>query len=199
MNNENWMKQITIKMRVFYFSCIAIMLFGMIMFVTGNVAVNYMGFALDSSERLYVGRNTGIDVYENGTKIKAISPPSSRHYAFTVKDDRIVSAVNNTVYILSLDGEEIESYTDNYEALHDMEKNGKIFILPSGSEYVSKNLFGFYKIMRDDGVCVYSMPLLDYIVNLSFWLAALGLGGFVIYVLIKIGKIPSLLKKCLSL
>ncbi|MGM9597622.1 MAG: hypothetical protein ACI3XO_07400 [Eubacteriales bacterium] len=188
---EKWMKSTMI------FCMITVPIMGAIImsYALGWVAASYEGFALDSEERLYVGKNTGIEVYENGNKIRTISPPSSRSYVFTISDDKIVSSVvtsaGNMIYVMNLEGEIIEKRADSYDTHLKLKRNSKSFVSESGNEYISSSCLGYYRIMRSDGVCVYSMPVLDYIVNVvaSF---ALGLSYliFVTTMLIKSGRLP---------
>ncbi len=184
---EKWMKSTMI------FCMITAPIMGAIImsYASGWVAAKYVGFALDSAERLYVGKNTGIEVYENGNKIRTISPPSSRAYVFTVSDDKIVSSVGNMIYVMNLEGEIIEKRAESYDTYREMDRNSKRFVSESGNEYISKSCLGYYRIMRSDGVCVYSMPVLDYIVNVvvSF---AVGLSYliFATTMLIKTRRIP---------
>ena len=184
---KQWMKSTMI------FCMITVPIMGAIImsYALGWVAASYEGFALDSEERLYVGKNTGIEVYENGNKIRTISPPSSRAYVFTVSDDKIVSSVGNMIYVMNLEGEIIEKQTISYDTHLKLKRNSKRFVSESGNEYISSSCLGYYRIVRDDGVCVYSMPVLDYIVNVvaSFALV-LSYLIFVTTMLIKTGRIP---------
>lgn len=184
---EKWMKSTMIFCMIICPIIVAIML----SFESGWVAASYEGFALDSAERLYVGKNTGIEVYENGNKIRTISPPSSRFYVFTISDDKIVSSVGEMIYVMNLEGEIIEKRTISYDTHLKLKRNSKRFVSESGNEYISSSCLGYYRIMRSDGLCVYSMPVLDYIVNVvaSF---ALGLSYliFVTTMLIKTGRLP---------
>lgn len=187
---EKWMKSTMI------FCMITVPIIGAIMlsFASGRVAMRYVGFALDSAERLYVGKDTGIEVYENGNKIRTISPPSSRDYVFTVSDDKIVSSVvtsaGNMIYVMNLEGEIIEKRAESYGTYREMDRNSKRFVSESGNEYISSSYLGYYRIMRSDGVCVYSMPVLDYIVNVAFIVVVLG--GLIIgtIMIIKTRRIP---------
>ena len=184
---KQWMKSTMI------FCMITVPIMGAIImsYALGWVAASYEGFALDSEERLYVGKNTGIEVYENGNKIRTISPPSSRFYVFTISDDKIVSSVGEMIYIMNLEGEIIEKRAESYDTYREMDRNSKRFVSESGNEYISKSCLGYYRIVRDDGVCVYSMPVLDYIVNVvaSFALV-LSYLIFVTTMLIKTRRIP---------
>ena len=85
-NMRNWKKTVVI----FLLIICPIVIFVLVSFISGKAISEYVGFAVDSSERLYVGTNAGIEVYENGVRIKTINPPSSRSYVFTIEDEKIV-------------------------------------------------------------------------------------------------------------
>ena len=84
---KNWEKTVGIFLLIMCPIVISVL----VSFISGSAISEYMGFAVDSSERLYVGTNAGIEVYENGVKVKTIDPPSSRSYAFTIEDEKIIS------------------------------------------------------------------------------------------------------------
>ena len=159
----------------------------LVSFISGSAISEYMGFAVDSSERLYVGTNAGIEVYENGVKVKTIDPPSSRSYAFTIEDEKIISSVGDTVCVFSLDGELLEKHQDNYDNFHEMKSNSTKFVSPSSKEYRSKNILGYYKIMQGDK-CVYAMPFFSYIINVLFVVCIICILSFVIVMVIKMYK-----------
>ncbi len=191
---QQWMK----PTGIFCLIVVPIMGMCMLFIISGRVAMSYQGFSLDSSERLYVGKNTGIEVYENGNKIRTISAPSSRSYAFTVSNDRIVASVGDTINIMNLEGKLIEQQPDNYAAFNEMKRNSSKFVTSSGKQYSKTNICGYYKIVRNDGVCVYSMPLLDYIVNVVIYACGLSTLVFVVAMLVKL-KIIKIGKKGFSI
>lgn len=153
----------------------------MILGLSGVVAMTYEGYAVDSAERIYVGKNTGIEVYDGAEKIRTISPRTSRCYKFTVQEnDTILLSTGKTVYLIDQDGETIEQYQDDLmRTYRDIESEQKHFTSASGTEYEQTNMFGYYRIMRSDGVCVYSMPWLDYAARIVFFLAFISLFIFI--------------------
>lgn len=179
----NWKKTVVIFLLIMCPIVISVL----VSFISGNTTSEYMGFAVDSSERLYIGTNAGIEVYEDGVKVKTIDPPSSRSYVFTIEDEKIVSSVGDTICIFSLDGELIEKHQDNYDNFHEMKRSSTGFVSPSGKEYRSKNTLGYYKIMQGDK-CVYAMPLFSYIVNVLFVVCIICILSFVIVMVIKMYK-----------
>ncbi|MCI5513872.1 MAG: hypothetical protein MR471_07140 [Clostridia bacterium] len=177
---KNWKKTVA----VFLLIICPIVIFALVSFISGKAISQYVGFAVDSSERLYVGTNAGIEVYENGVKVKTIEPPSSRSYVFTIEDEKIVSSVGDAICIFSLDGELLERYEDSFDNFLKMKSNSTGFVSPSGKEYGSKNTLGYHKIMQGDK-CVYAMPLFSYIVNVLFVACIICILSFVIVMVIK--------------
>ena len=49
--------------------------------------LSFYGFALDSQNLLYVGRDNVIEVYKGNEKVFDINPKTSRAYAFTINND----------------------------------------------------------------------------------------------------------------
>lgn len=93
---------------VFLLIMCPIVIFALVSFISGKAISQYVGFAVDSSERLYVGTNAGIEVYENGVKVKTIEPPSSRSYVFTIEDEKIVSSVGDAIVFSALMGNSLK-------------------------------------------------------------------------------------------
>ena len=80
----------------------------------GYVSISYNGFAIDSLDNLYVGKENKIEKYYNDVLIGTIDPQTSRAYAFTIKDDTILLSTTSTVYTLDLNGN-IVSEREDYE------------------------------------------------------------------------------------
>ena len=77
----------------------------LMMVITGTATLSISGFAVDSSDRLYVGMQKEICVYENGTIIDRLSPHTSRTYIFTItEDDTILLSTSTTIYVMDLKG-----------------------------------------------------------------------------------------------
>lgn len=70
--------------------------------------LSFYGFALDSQNLLYVGRDNVIEVYKGNEKVFDINPKTSRAYAFTINDDIIVLSTSEFVYKIDLSGNVIE-------------------------------------------------------------------------------------------
>lgn len=160
--------------------------------VTNRVGLGYDGFAADSHERIYAGRSGVIDIYENGKKVGEAEAPSSRWYSFMIDDnDRIISVRGaESYYISDLDGREIEKREYSSDVYDEILKRRKQFSSPAGREYTVSNIFGYYRVLRDDGVCAFAMPVFDYIINLMLFAMFPCLLTFVLVLLTKMDRIP---------
>lgn len=93
---------------VIIFICIVapIVLFCFLMILSGRVTVNLKGYAVDSSDNHYIGKEHSIEVYKEQKLINNI-PIQYTDYAFTIKNGQeIVLSANNNTYYLDLQGNE---------------------------------------------------------------------------------------------
>ena len=160
------------------FLCIdfSVIAFCFLMIFSGRVTISVKGFAVDSGDDLYVGKEHCIEVYKDGQMIKII-PVKYTDYAFTIKNDRIILSANNYTYQLDLSGKEIskEKDTETYSELCRINS----FEAENGDTYKKSTLFGYTKIIRNDNEAVYSMPAFDYCILI---LLVLAIGSFVIFI-----------------
>ena len=134
----------------------------------GYVSISYNGFAIDSLDNLYVGKENKIEKYYNDVLIGTIDPQTSRAYAFTIKDDTILLSTTSTVYTLDLNGNIVSEREDYELETFNMLQHQKNFTAANGKTYFLKSSFGRKKIVSEDGNVIYNMPVKDYIVKLMF-------------------------------
>ena len=157
-----------------------------LMSVSGYASDEFDGFAVDSNNLLYVGRVSGIDVFENGIMIKTIKPPPNKTYRFTIEDENIKLSNSQEVYLLDLDGNIISEAEDTYtHTYNELNKNKKEFIAKDGTKYNTHYKLGRLEILKNGEECVYTMPLSDYIVRILFTIASLNLVAIVTVALFK--------------
>ena len=158
-------------------------LFCFIMLFSGNVTFFLHGFGVDSNDRLYIGKERVIEVYDNAGSSKTI-PVDHLNYRFAVENgNEIVISSGNRIYRLDLDGNEIsESETKD----NDMQPfNASMIKSDNGDIYRKTEWFGYTRITRNDNEVVWSMPLLDYIIFLLLTAACASLVIFVVVFIIK--------------
>ena len=180
------------SLSVFSLACIFVvlsLLASVVMFflLTGKVNLFYTGFALDSQGRLYVGKASKIDVWEDGRYITSISPQTSHGYAFTIQHDSILLAANSNLYTMDLSGniltQKEDAHTQEYNRLYAQRKR---FTQTDGVSYRSQNCMGYYTISCMDNQNdepIYRMPLLDYAIKI---LCVVTYVSWAIYILIMI-------------
>lgn len=147
------------------------MLVSFILISSGKVSTSLNNFAIDSHDRVYVGKKYLIEVYENGDLVNTINPLTSRTYAFTILDDDVILLSTSSVeYLMDMDGHVISSREDVGTSTYNKIKNNKEFIAKSGEVYELKNHFGRYSIVSDENI-IYCMPTFDYIIKFLYNLA----------------------------
>lgn len=135
--------------------------------------LSFYGFALDSQNLLYVGRDNVIEVYKGNEKVFDINPKTSRAYAFTINNDIIVLSTSEFVYKIDLSGNVIEKSEDIYSKTYtDIEKSKKRF-KTDNNEYFLKNNFGRYKIIDNNKNVLYELNAKEFSVKLLFIISML--------------------------
>ena len=142
--------------------------------ITGAITTSYSGFAVDSYERIYVGTESEIEVYDKGLLLKTISPKTSRGYAFTIQEDNtILLSTSTTVYVMDLDGNVINEYDDvGTKTFNMLQREKKTYVAENGSTYYLKNKMGRIEIVNDNNDVLYKMPILDYIIKLLLFFSS---------------------------
>lgn len=152
-----------------------IMAICLILIISGSVSVFYSGFAVDSSGIIYIGKDSKIEKYYNGKVIGVLNPKTSRGYAFTIQnDDTILLSTASYVYVLDLDGNQLDKWEDIDTKTFDKLQYMREYIAKDGHKYKMKSQFGRTFIYKGDEI-VYRMPLPDYLVKISFFLSFLSL------------------------
>ena len=172
------------KLLIEYLSIgVPIMLICIILLVSGNVSLSTYSFALDSAGKLYVGKESKLEVYSNETLIMTIFPMTTKGYLFTIKnDDTILLSDASTVYIMDLTGTVLSQREDRFsETFSTLDNSKKTFVTKNGHNYQKRSIWGrdvIVHVFGNDEIVIYRMPLLDYIVKILFWL--LLMSGFII-------------------
>ena len=102
------------------------------------------GYAVDSSDNLYIGKEHSIEVY---------------------KEQKLI----NNIPI---------QYTGAICRINHFESE-------KGDVYIKSNMLGYYRIIRNHGEVVYSMPVFDYLVLVTMILAFLSVFAFVFILVLK--------------
>ena len=146
----------------------ACVLFICVMLVICNaVTLSIESFAVDSQNRIYIGRPEEIHVYEGDRLVKRISAQTSRGYQFTVlKSDAILLSTSSNVYTMDLDGNVLSVREDvgtkTYNKLQYARKN---FTSHKGDQYQIRDALGRAKIVKNGTETVYQISVLSVIVK----------------------------------
>lgn len=162
---------------IFIWIVVPIIAFCFFMTFSGRATVSIHGFAVDSSDNLYIGKERKIEVYQENRIINSI-PIQYTDYVFTIKKGQeIIFSADNYTHYLDLQGNEFkkEKDTHTYSALCQINK----FDSENGDIYTKSNLFGYTRIIRNNSEVVYSMPKFDYIILI---LIVLAFGSMVVFV-----------------
>jgi hypothetical protein len=157
--------------------------------VLGFTSTDFNGFAVDSNNRLYVGRDE-IEVYENGELLKTINPKTSRAYVFTIQDDdTILLSTASKVFIMDLDGNVINQYEDTYTKIFNgLTREKNLFTAKDGTQYSVKHRLTWLEIVKDNDVRVYRLPMLDFATRITTAVACISLWILVPTLIVKMWK-----------
>lgn len=157
-----------------------------ILAATGTANLSIKCFAADSTGNLYVGISKRILVYSDETVIRTISVPTSRDYVFTISNEDVISLYTPTrCYEIDLMGNVLKASEDNSgETFRQMRYRRRKFVAPNGDNYKLKDSFGWTRIEKD-GITVYRISLLSFLVKIVIYLVALYFAIFVVRVIIQ--------------
>lgn len=160
-----------------------------VMIASGTVTVSISNFAVDSNDRIYIGKDMQILVYDHGKLVDSITPPTSRGYTFTITDeDNILLSTASYVYLMDTNGnilaKEKEDGTDTFNHLH---RNRNEFISSKGDSYRMTNRLFRTTITKNGAEIVYQISVLSVVVKLALVGSSIGMAMFVIIWLEKHG------------
>lgn len=116
------------------------------------------GYAVDSQDRLYVGLNGHIEVFENEEPIRSFSSLTSRAYSFTIdENDVIILATANRNYKLDLQGNVITELEHGSGLLNEIRNLNRHEVTVNGNDYRLINL-GWPRILKNGNAVAYRIP-----------------------------------------
>lgn len=175
-------KKLMIALAVFAPAFFCVMLFCLIFIISGKASLSLFGFAVDRADRVYVGVQNEIRVYEDGKIVNTITPQSSRNYAFTIRDDLILLSTSTNIYWMDLDGNILKTEQDfGASTFNDLYWNKWKFISENGDEYRLTGIF-VTRIIKNRSETVYQSDGLSVAVNVLFPLCFVAMFVFAIWV-----------------
>ena len=153
--------------------------------------ISYQGFAVDNKGNIYVGFYSGqIKKFNGGKLLGVISAQTSRGYDFTItENDTLYITCGDRAYFTDLDGNVLETITDNIQPFYKYRYNKSIFLSKDGTKYEKKFNFGktkFVKCQEQQEITIYEMPLKDYISKVVLIVGSVVIYGAVIVLIIKV-------------
>lgn len=126
---------------------------------TGAMALSYGGVAADDAGRLYLGRGGSIEVYQSGEKVDTLKPDVDKSYVFTVRDEQLLLSTGKVAVTMDLQGNVIESKTDEGGALYkELKPLRRSFTAADGTVYTLRREMLAAQVVTDDGAVLYCEP-----------------------------------------
>ena len=162
----------------------------LILIFTGLATPFISGFAVDMSDRLYVGTQNEIRVYENGYLVETISPKTSSSYAFTInQNDQIILSTATTIYTMDLKGNILNSQDDPGANMYNqIQYRKRKFLSHSGDEYKLVSSLGWTRIVKNGEQTVYQISLLSFAVKVLIVVCGVAIFAFALWVAIQKAK-----------
>lgn len=129
------------------------------------------GFAVDTTDNIYIGKKNVIEVYHNGILFRTIKPPTSREYRFYYEEGQLIigcATDSGAGKIYDLSGNFIKKSDLNYEEIK-YEAKKRTRIVQNGDEYELKR-----NVIFCNGQELYRMSAAEYFFNgIPFWVISI--------------------------
>ena len=182
---ETTLKRLTYFLAIFCICICCIQLLCLVLIMAGRVTFSISSFAVDPFDRVYVGTNNDIEVYQNGTLINTISPQTSRSYVFTITEDgNILLSTASKVYIMDLEGNIIDTQDDpGADTYNRISYRAGKFVSANGDTYKLRDPLGYTKIVKNSSETVYQIS------NLSVWVKILMFVCVISWMILPVGMV----------
>jgi hypothetical protein len=169
-------------------SCIIVLCLALI--IAGAATPFISSFAVDKSNRLYVGTQNEIRVYADSLLVDTISPKTSKSYAFTInKDQTITLAASTNVYTMDLKGNVLQSQTDPGANMYNqIQYRKRKFISHNGDEYRLVSALGWTRIVKNGEETVYRISPLSFATKILLAVCIAAAPIFPLWVMIQKAK-----------
>lgn len=147
-------------------SCIVLICLFLIL--TGHATLGIPCFAVDSDDRIYVGTQNDILVFDDGVLVNTINPRTSRAYMFTINEDgNILLSTASKEYLMDLEGNIIHEQDDpGAHTYNQIQYNKQKFTSINGDTYELAAVLGRTSIVKNNTEKVYQISLLSFVVKL---------------------------------
>jgi len=163
----------------------------LILILTGITTPFISGFAVDASDRIYIGTQNEIRVYEDSMLINTINPQTSRAYVFTINEEgNILLSTPTIIYILDLDGNILDVQEDSGADMYNQLQYKRKFISHNGDEFALVDVIGWTRIIKNGTETVYQISWLSFAVKILIAVCAVALFIFPIWLVKHKGAKP---------
>lgn len=171
------MKKMYRYLAIFGFSICSIIFPCLILIFTGTATPFIHCFAVDASDRLYIGTDSDIYVYDNGIMIGTINPHTSRGYMFTINEEQlIVLSTASKVHLMDLNGTILQTHDDPGAYMYNqIQYKKRTFVSANGDEYKLIGEFGWTRIIKNRSELIYQISVLSFMVKVLIAVAAVAL------------------------
>ena len=159
---------------LFSLALVAVLGLTIVILRANGADLGFNGFATDRAGRLFLGKTEQIEVLQ-GEEI-AFTIPTGKHYAFTIRNGYLHVTDAETVKIMDLSGNTVtQAIDDNGREYDTLAAGRERFTNAEGTTYVRKHsFFTRDQILNEaDGSPIYTLPVKDYCLRLSYPLLAL--------------------------
>ena len=182
MNSKSKIKAIAIACLCWF----SVLIPCVILVATGTVTLSVSNFAVDSNDRVYIGTEREIAIYQNNMVVGSIVPPTSRGYAFTVtEDDNILLSTASNVYLLDLEGNVLRKVPEiGTTTFNELQRNKREFISVNGDFYQMQGNLLRTRIIKNNSENVFQISVLSVVVKYLLIFSAIGMYIFIVLWLI---------------
>ena len=146
-------------MRMLAIPAALIFVLAIVAMATGAMSLSYSGIAVDDAGRLYLGRGGRIEVYEDGQRSDVITPHADKSFVFTIREGQLVLSTGKVVTTLDLQGNTIDSKTDEDGAVYkELKPLRRSFTAADGAVYTLRHEMLAAQVTAEDGAVLYSEP-----------------------------------------
>ena len=162
------------------------LLIWLVLTATGAISPYVSCFAVDSRDRLYVGKHNRIDVYEDGILVDSIITKTSQGYLFTIaygeSGDYLCLASSTHVNYMDLSGKKLDSFEDpGGDVYRQMKRTRREFLSRQSDTYRLHDILGWHYIEKNDAEIVYRISLFSFLAKYALYLAFVFLGGYCVW------------------
>ena len=131
-------------------------------------SMEFTGFGVDSTGKLYIGRKSQIEVYHEGKQIDLLQSPEGRGWNMGISsDDHILVTSGGYTYTLQLDGTVIEKESDLNGKVNLTLYKQRLITGNDGAQYRLRHAWLWPTITKNDTV-VYTVPIVDVFARITF-------------------------------